>query len=102
VAAATPLVARLAEAVDPPAVDAVACCSDGFPGLLASVDDDVLPLVRELHQVEPTSTPCSGSLSSSTVSSPPCPAPSGCSAGPRTTTTTMRTVATGRPEAIPS
>jgi hypothetical protein len=53
VAVATPLVARLADAVDPAAVDAVALLLRRLPGLLASVDEDVLPLVRELHQVEP-------------------------------------------------
>jgi hypothetical protein len=53
VEAAVPLVARLAEGVDPAAVDAVVLLLHRLPALLESVDDDVLPLVRELHQVEP-------------------------------------------------
>jgi hypothetical protein len=53
VEASVPLLARLVDAVDAPAVDAVALLLHRLPTLLESVDEDVIPLVRELHQVEP-------------------------------------------------
>jgi hypothetical protein len=48
-----PALRRMSETLEPREVDAAILLIDRLPELLASVDDDVLPLVRSLSKVEP-------------------------------------------------
>jgi hypothetical protein len=48
-----PILARLAETFDPREVEAMVALVDRLPGLLDSVDTDVMPLLRRLDDIAP-------------------------------------------------